>query len=107
MRICYLRVKATLRFAPALRGLDTEATDPRSLLGMAMRGRNGHDRFVPLLATLPVRSDPDPVASSPIPRLHRSRPSHLRDDPKNKNLKIQQKSSRVVKSDAFWQHQQV
>jgi hypothetical protein len=39
--ICYLRVKATLRFAPALRGLDAEATDPRSLLGMAMRGRNG------------------------------------------------------------------
>jgi hypothetical protein len=50
MRICYLRVKATLRFAPALRGLDAEATDPRSLLGIAMRGRNGDDRCVPLLA---------------------------------------------------------
>jgi hypothetical protein len=37
MRICYLRVKATLRFAPALRGLDAEATDPRSLLGMAIK----------------------------------------------------------------------
>jgi hypothetical protein len=45
--ICYLRVKATLRYAPALRGLDTEATDPRSLLGMAMRGRNGDDLSLP------------------------------------------------------------
>jgi hypothetical protein len=50
VRICYLRVKATLRFAPALLGLDPEATDPRSLLGMAMRGRNGDDSFVPSLA---------------------------------------------------------
>jgi hypothetical protein len=43
MWICYLRVKATLRFAPTLRGLDAEAIDPRSLLGMAMRGRNGEE----------------------------------------------------------------
>jgi hypothetical protein len=55
MRICYLRVKATLRYAPALRGLDPEATDPRSLLGMAMRGRNGDDLQLPRH----LRDDPE------------------------------------------------
>jgi hypothetical protein len=64
VRICYLRVKATLRFAPALRGLDAEATDPRSLLGMAMKGRNGDDSYVPSLARVGLHvfvNAPQPV----------------------------------------------